>query len=312
MKTNRIWFFFKILIIIFFTILSGFSCQREKKEPTESKINKPPIITSGDILPEKPNVESELSVLIHSEDPDGDSITYKYQWMKNEKEIIGENKSTLTKGNFKKGDLISVKITPSDGKEDGKPFISKTVMIINSPPVIEKVWIEPKVAYVSDNLKVNIKSYDKDGDFIYYTFRWEKNGVEMPEEKREVLEKGRFKKGDSITVTVIPDDRETSGDSKRSEPLIISNSPPLIVSLPPTSIDGMIYTYQVRAEDPDNDTITFKLKTAPKGMVIDKETGLIKWQISKDIKGAHLVEIEAIDSEGAKSLQRYTLNIVFK
>jgi len=312
MKNRRLCLFDKILFLLLSIILiENLSCQKEKKELIESKKNNPPIITSVTILPEKPDIESELSAVIRSEDPDGDPITYYFQWIKNDEEILGENKSTLSKGKFKKGDLISIKVTPSDGKSNGKAFISLPVKILNSPPVIEKVWIEPKVAYVTDNLTINIKSYDKDGDFIYYTYRWEKNGVEMSDEKSEVLGKGKFKKGDSITVTVIPDDREAIGNPKKSDPVVISNSPPIIVSSPPTSVSGMSYTYQVRAEDPDQDKITFNLKAAPKGMVIEKDTGLIKWQLSKDLKGSHLVEIEAVDNEGAQSLQRYTLNLDF-
>ena len=56
--------------------------------------------------------------------------------------------------------------------------------------------------YVTDDLKVSVKSSDPDGDFVYYTYQWEKNGVILSEERKEILEKGRFKKGDSITVTV--------------------------------------------------------------------------------------------------------------
>ena len=62
-------------------------------------------------------------------------------------------KNTLKRGNFKKGDIIQVKVTPSDGKENGKPFLSTPVKILNSPPVIQEVWIEPKMPTAKDNLK---------------------------------------------------------------------------------------------------------------------------------------------------------------
>jgi len=203
-------------------------------------------------------------------------------------------------------------VTPSDGKVNGIPFLSSAVKILNALPVIQVVGIEPKVAYVTDRLKVNVKSSDSDGDFIYYTIQWAKNGVVLNEERGETLEEGRFKKGDSITVIVTPDDRETLGAPKKSEPLIISNSPPLILSSPPTSVEKTTYIYQVRANDPDNDPIAFTLKSSPKGMEMDKNTGLIRWEIRKEDKGTHSVEIEVSDDSGAKSIQRYTLTIDFK
>jgi hypothetical protein len=66
------------------------------------------------------------------------------------------------------------------------------------------------------------------------------------------------------------------------------------------------------ANDPDNDSIIFGLKTAPKGMEINKETGLIRWEIQKGDQGKQSIEIEAFDSEGAKSFQRFTLSVEVK
>jgi len=124
-----------------------------------------------------------------------------------------------------------------------------------------------------------------------------------------VLERAQLKKGDSISVTIVPDDREIMGAPKKSEPVKVLNSPPAIVSSPPTSIEGTKYIYQVKANDPDNDPITFTLKSGPKGMGIDPKAGLLQWQIHKEDKGTHSIEIEVSDSEGARSYQQYTLAI---
>jgi hypothetical protein len=299
-----------ILLLYLISLVGILSCEGKKTET--SKANFPPVISSVTILPEKPTGESGLNLSIQSKDPDGDPITYQYQWIRNDEEIVGENQSTLKKGSFKKGDLIQVRVIPSDGKVNGAPFLSAAAKILNSPPVIQEVWIEPKVAYVTDRLKVNVKGSDLDGDFIYYTYRWEKNGVVLDDERGEFLERGQFKKGDSMVVIVTPDDRETLGIPKKSEPILISNSPPLIVSSPPTSVEKTTYIYQVRADDPDNDPLTFTLKSGPKGMAMDKETGLIRWEVRREDKGSHSVEIEVSDNAGAKSTQRYTLSIDFK
>ena len=307
-------YLFKIVLSLFLTALFSvpLACKGQKTETPSSKINSPPVITSVNIQPEKPTKESELNLFIQSQDPDGDSISYQYQWIKNNEEMIDEKKSPLKGGVFKKGDLLQVRVTPSDGKVNGTPFLSPEVKILNSPPVIQEVGIEPKVAYVTDRLKANVKSSDSDGDFIYYTYQWEKNGVVLNEERGETLEEGRFKKGDSIVVILTPDDREIIGAPKKSDPLIISNSPPLILSSPPTSIEKATYIYQVRANDPDSDPIAFTLKSNPKDMEMDKKTGLIRWEIRKEDKGTHPVEIEISDDSGAKNIQRYSLTIDIK
>jgi len=263
-------------------------------------------------LPKNPNKENNLDLIVRGQDPDGDPLTYHYQWIKNGEEISGENENILRRGNFRKGDLIRVMVTPSDGKADGKPFLSEPIKILNSPPLIQEVNIEPKMAYASDHLKVHIRSVDIDGDAIYYTYQWEKNGVVLTEEKAEVLERGRFKKGDLIAVTVTPDDGEGKGILKKSEGITILNSPPIIVSSPPTSVEGENYIYQLEANDLDNDPISFALKSAPKGMEINKETGLIRWVVQRRDSGTHPIEIEASDQEGAKSYQRFVLNVEFR
>ncbi len=299
----------KTFLLILLITLGFLSCEREKGREVRSEKNLPPVITSLKILPENPTKENELTLTIQSQDPDKDPVAYSYQWLKNGEEIFDANKNSLPSGNFKKGDLIQVRVTPSDGKTEGKPFFSEPVKILNSPPVIQEVLIEPRIAYSNNDLRAIVKSIDRDGDFVYYTYRWEKNGTLLSEERKEILGKGNFKKGDSITVTVIPDDRESSGKPKKSDPLFISNHAPIIVSSPPTSIDKNIYLYQVKADDPDDDPIQFKLKSGPKRMEIDKNTGLIRWEIRKEDQGTHLVEIEASDSEGARSTQRYTLTV---
>jgi hypothetical protein len=302
----------KILAVFLVLFLGVLACEKGKEKEVKIKTNSPPVITSLSILPEKPYKGSDLSLIIQSQDPDRDPITYTYEWLNNDEEILGQKQNTLKSGNFKKGDLIRAKVTPSDGKVNGTPFLSVPTKILNSPPVIEEVWIEPQLAYVTDQLKTRLKSFDPDGDFIYFTYQWEKNGVILDGEREDFLERGRLKKGDSIALIVTPEDRETLGIPKKSERLIISNSPPLILSSPPTSVEKTTYIYQVRANDPDQDPITFALKSGPKGMEMDKKTGLIKWEIRKEDVGTHSIEIEVSDDAGAKSTQRYTLTINFR
>ena len=308
-KQTRIFSFPFFLVFLLGTVLS---CGGQQEREFQDKANLPPVVSSVTISPGTPNKESNLSLSVQSQNPSRGPVGFRYQWIKNGEEIPGENEMMLKSGNFRKGDVIRAKVTPSNGRTDGSPVSSPPVKILNSPPVIQEVWIEPKVARVTDPLKAVVKSSDLDGDSINYVYKWEKNGVVLSGENTDTLEPNRFKKRDSITVTVTPTDGEASGKPKKSEAVIILNSPPTITSSPPTGPEGRIYTYRVTANDPDNDPITFSLKTAPKGMQIDKETGLIRWEIEKWDQGPQLIEIEASDPEGAKSFQRFTLSFEFK
>ena len=304
-----------VKILTVFVFLCPFvipiSCERQKaaEPPSKTKANSLPVITSVTILPERPNRENDLSLVIQSQDSDGDLVNYRYQWIKNDIELSRESGNGLRAGNFRKGDLLQVRVIPSDGKGEGKPVLSNPAKILNAPPVVREVWIEPQTPTIQNDLKIHEKSSDADGDSIFFSYQWEKNGAALMDERKETLERTRFKKGDSISVTVVPDDREIMGAPKKSDPVRISNSPPAIVSSPPSSIEGTRYVYQVKVNDPDNDPIRFGLKSGPKGMKIDPESGLIDWQIRKEDKGTHSIEIEVSDNEGARSYQQYTLAI---
>ena len=314
MKAWGSWFDLNLFapFLLLLPLCGILSCEGSDTTASRSKANSPPVITSVRILPDKPTKEIELRVNIEGHDPDGDPMAYRFQWIRNDGHIPEENRNVLVWNGLKKGDAVQVRVTPTDGKIEGKPFFSPPVRILNSPPIVLQVDVEPKQAYASDILTVKVKGSDVDGDFLYYLYEWEKNGTVLTEERSDVLGRGRFRKGDSISVTVTPDDREVLGKPKKSDPVIISNSPPMIVSSPPTSVTGALYTYEVKATDPDDDPIIFSLKRGPKGMEIDSKTGLIRWEIRKEAKGAHIVEIEASDNAEARSFQRYTLTVDFR
>lgn len=69
------------------------------------------------------------------------------------------------------------------------------------------------------------------------------------------------------------------------------------------------YRYQVTAEDPDNDKLEFFLITSPAGMMIDAESGLIKWVTTSVDVGVHPIEIEVRDGKGGVDRQSYNLTV---
>jgi hypothetical protein len=63
------------------------------------------------------------------------------------------------------------------------------------------------------------------------------------------------------------------------------NRPPIITSIP--VVDTRVtqeYQYKAIATDPDSDTLTYSLVNAPNGMIIDGNTGLIRWTATANRK----------------------------
>ncbi|MEC4807396.1 MAG: putative Ig domain-containing protein [Jaaginema sp. PMC 1079.18] len=88
------------------------------------------------------------------------------------------------------------------------------------------------------------------------------------------------------------------------------NSVPTIVSTPnPTTNSRRIYRYDVIANDPESDTLTYALENAPAGMNID-ELGRITWQVPQDATGNTTAQIIVTDSFGGEARQTINLEVV--
>lgn len=74
------------------------------------------------------------------------------------------------------------------------------------------------------------------------------------------------------------------------------NSSPVIESTPITTAkEGVAYTYDVEATDPNGDTLTYSLTVSPTGMIINSITGVISWTPTEEQIGENEVEIEVSD-----------------
>ncbi len=90
------------------------------------------------------------------------------------------------------------------------------------------------------------------------------------------------------------------------------NDPPVITSTPPTTAtEDQAYTYQVTATDPDpNETLNYKLKTAPPGATIDPATGAIRWTPGNADAGKDVdFEVEVCDKAGACVTQSWKTKV---
>jgi len=206
----------------------------------------------------------------------------------------------------------STQVTPSDNKLQGKEASSGPVRTRNSAPTVTSVSIEPELPRKNSTLKARIEASDPDGDTIFFSYQWVKNGDELIGETSETLVDPSLKKGDKIVLHVSPYDMAGTGEEAISQEIVILNSAPVITSSPKAPKKKLpLYTYQLVAEDPDGDPITFSLSpSSPPGMTIDPQTGLIQWKIGRDgAAGTYTIEIIAADDDEGRCTQKYTLTI---
>ena len=88
------------------------------------------------------------------------------------------------------------------------------------------------------------------------------------------------------------------------------NNPPIITSdaITEAKVD-LNYSYAVIGHDPDQDTLSYALPTAPVGMTVDAETGLIQWTPMAEQEGVESVVIEVSDVGGLKATQSFDITV---
>jgi len=87
------------------------------------------------------------------------------------------------------------------------------------------------------------------------------------------------------------------------------NSSPVIESDPVTTAkEGAVYTYDVEATDPNEDTLTYSLTVSPTGMTINSTTGVITWAPTEDQIGENEVKIEVSD-QYKSTTQSFTITV---
>ena len=91
------------------------------------------------------------------------------------------------------------------------------------------------------------------------------------------------------------------------------NDPPQMSQISDTTIShGSVYSYQVRASDPDQrygDILTYTLLNSPIFINIDN-TGMISGMIPRDTSGVFPVTVEVRDTSDAFDTQQYNLTVV--
>lgn len=291
------------------TLVIAASCGTKEEKQKSADTAAVPAINSVEILPENPSKSSLLETVVKFAQPETAEV--RYRWMKNGKEIMGAAESTLGQDMFQKKDTIAVEVTPSLGKVLGKAVQSNPVIIANSPPVLKSFTIEPMPAHSKDELTARLDMFDADGEYVRSSYQWKKGKQDIPGATEATLAPEYFKKGDRIGCQARVSDGEAPEVSYYSNEIEILNSAPVITSQPSSGkIEGSSYEYQVAAADPDEDKLEFSLLSAPEGMTIDSDTGLITWQISDQQRvGQFDFEIIARDPEGAQSVHPMTLSL---
>ncbi len=133
--------------------------------PSPLKGNTLPEVVSIKLTPKLVYPGIMIKAEIQGKDADDDPVTFYREWKKNDEALQGETLDELDTKGFKKGEFITLYVTPFDGKEKGKRKWSSTIMIANRPPEITST---PPIADFN-RYTYEVKASDPDGDKLTFS-----------------------------------------------------------------------------------------------------------------------------------------------
>lgn len=136
--------------------------------------NSLPVVTSVPFSPDYIHRGVDVTVTPKGYDADEDDISFRYQWSINGNDVPMGDGPVLKGDSFKKGDAISVRVTPFDKEGAGQAYEGKPLVIPNAPPRFKST---PPVEFKGDTYLYNAAAEDFDGDAITYSLASSPKGM---------------------------------------------------------------------------------------------------------------------------------------
>jgi hypothetical protein len=250
-----------------------------------------------EITPKTPARDSTVSLIFTGFDVRDARI----EWLINGAIAESANPTQFTLSDARKGDKLQARAFIS-----GRVILSNEVEIVNALPEITHIRILPEAFKPGDALSVAAEGNDPDGDSVTFLYEWTVNGKSAGNKAKI---EAPVKRGDKVCIRVTPCDPEGHGRLfvlNRE----IQNHPPIIQEHGEFNFDGTVYSYHVKASDPDDDALVYSLEGAPEGMSIDKSTGMMTWKVPAEFKGN--ADATAVVNDGNGGIARYNLKISIK
>ena len=214
-------------------------------------------------------------------------------------------------------------------------------------PEIKTIALEPSKPIITDVLRALPQLENPRMRGVKFTCTWFVNGDDVSGEESTILPSKYLKKGDDVYCKMIAVSGRYQSKEFKSKKIQIQNAPPVInhPPIPHFQIPGQ-FQYNIDAEDPDGDTLSYKLLLPlDKGIELDSKSGMITWDIreiprdpeapvneydspqdekksdssqskprkestEKDfLTSTVTITFEVSDSDGAKSIDAITINL---
>jgi RHS repeat-associated protein len=246
-------------------------------------------------------------------DPDGDPLTFLFDTAPEGMTMNASGLVSWTPTAAQFG-ANQVSIRVEDGR-GGRALQSFTVNVVtqevNQPPSITST--PPTHGTVGKSYAYSAVGTDPDGDPLNWSLDTAPFGMSINSDRGTILWIPQFDQIGTNAVVVRLTDAQGGETTQSFAVSVDGNVPPDITSDPPTvAVVDSVYAYGVTATDADNDPLTFRLTTAPAGMSLDPQSGLVQWTPTSQQAESQFADVAILvtDGQGNAVSQIYTIAIV--
>ena len=290
--------------------------------PAEASVlisNAAPAVASVSLLPSAGNVTSTFNCLPEGwSDADADAEGYHVAWLVDDELLEGVDALTVSGDTFDKGDEIVCVVTPWDGIDEGLPVSSDAAPVLDAPPTIASVDIDPLEGDVTTTFTCTWDGLsDPDpGDDPDIKHIWIVNGEPLPGTTSTSFGASTLVKGDTLRCQVVPFSGPVDGKAVSSKIVTIGNAAPqagpgLLQPVPATEASG-VTCLPGELFDPDDDNLAHEVIWYVDGVVVEGQTGATLSGDHYD-KGAEVwCEVVPFDGQsyGAPTKSKVTATII--
>lgn len=237
---------------------------RSGQDSIRVTVNGKPGAPGVEITPDPSPSGQELRAVVAtpSVDPEGDAITYTYDWYVDGVLYSSGTNPKVPLGVTVRDEFWEVYVTPFDSFTYGPPGTAN-IAIDNSPPKIDSVSVTPSSPSTSDDLTATPSGwFDQDSDTEKYRMRWYKNGTLDTSETTSVFPASKTLRGDMLQAEFTPYDAYEDGDPVLSPTVTVGNGAPTapgvkITPSAPQPSDDLTCAVTTPSTDIDGDAITY-------------------------------------------------------
>lgn len=276
--------------------------------------NTAPVFTNFPTKPIAATVNSLFQYQFKAQDAEGNPITYSLDASAPSGATIDSTTGVLTWKLTETGNS-SFNVSVSDnrgGTTKQSLFFQASVGAANASPVIAS---QPRRQIaLGQSYLYAVNASDPNNDLLTFSLDTAPVGMTIDSSGKVFWQPSPAQIGSNPVSIKVSDGRGGVITQVFSIDVVSTTNPinqtPSITSSPALAATvNKQYQYDLAATDPDNDPLVQGLDKAPTGMIIDPETGIIRWTPTVDQVGNHEVTVRVLDAQGGFTTQTFTLTV---